>query len=224
MAPPYLRIASILLLLLLLAILCFSNLIPSAQVESTTRSIGKWGPLLIALSLFLTQVFAPLSGTPVMIVGIKLYGYPAAMAILYASCLLSSIVNFWIARLYGRTLLVKVVGEKSLRTIDELSELKEEALLISFRILGYSFFDLISYAVGLTSINFKKYFFYTALLTLIPFFVQYVLFARLRFDSTYGILIYVLGILIGGAIFAAVLRNVYLSKRDLADDQRKNDC
>ena len=222
MASHYLRASLIIMLAVFLAIVALSNMIPPTQVESLARTIGKGGPLLIALFLFLTQVFAPLSGTPVMIVSIRIYGYPTAMAILYGTCLLSSIVNFWIARLYGRTLLVKLVGANSLRTIDELSMLREDVLLISFRILGYSFFDLVSYAVGLTLIDFKKYFAYTAVLTLIPFFVQYTVFSRLNFDSTSGMLIYVLAIVISATVFAAILRNIYLSKSTKRDDQGKD--
>ena len=100
--------------------------------------------------------------------------------------------------------------------------LREDVLLISFRILGYSFFDLVSYAVGLTLIDFKKYFAYTAVLTLIPFFVQYTVFSRLNFDSTSGMLIYVLAIVISATVFAAILRNIYLSKSTKRDDQGKD--
>jgi len=222
MASTHVKATLFILLAFFLAAITMSNMMLPTQVESFTRGIGKGGPLLIAMFLFLTQVFAPLSGTPVMIISIKLYGYPTAMAILYGTCLLSSIVNFWIARVYGRTLLVKLVGDRSLKTIDELSGLREEALLIAFRILGYSFFDLVSYAVGLTLIDFKKYFAYTAVLTLIPFFVQYIVFARLNFDSTSGMLTYIAGIVIGATVFAAVLRRIYLSTGTSSDNQGKN--
>jgi uncharacterized membrane protein YdjX (TVP38/TMEM64 family) len=148
-----------------------------------------------------------------MIVGIKLYGYPQAMGLLYGSCLLSAALNFWIARLYGRNLVEKLVGEKSLRRIDELSQINERTLLISSRILGYSFFDLISYAVGLTTISFKRYFAYTAFLTLIPFAVQYFLFSRLDFNSLKGMLIYFISIAAAGALFARVLYKAYFGKK-----------
>jgi uncharacterized membrane protein YdjX (TVP38/TMEM64 family) len=147
-----------------------------------------------------------------MIVGIKLYGYPYAMALLYGSCLLSAVLNFWIARLYGRTLVKKLVGQKSIEKIDELSQVNERALLISSRILGYSFFDLISYAVGLTGIDFKKYFAYTAFLTVIPFAIQYLLFSNLDFNSLRGMLIYFVSIAAAGAFFARVLYRVYFAR------------
>lgn len=207
--------------LALLGLFCLSTLVTPSQVESITSAAGKGGPLLIGLLLLLTQIFAPLSGTPVMIVGIKLYGYAYAMVLLYASCLVSCVVNFWIARLYGRSLLVKVVGSKTLGTIDELSMLNERTLLISFRIFGYSFFDIVSYAIGLTAIGFKKYFAYTVLLTLIPFTAQYFLFSQLNFNSFWGMLTYVVSIVAAGSVFAGVLYKVYIRSSDSSAHKSK---
>jgi uncharacterized membrane protein YdjX (TVP38/TMEM64 family) len=204
------RVLGPLILLALVVSVAFvlSNLITPAHVESVTRGAGQLGPFMLGVLLLATQVFAPLSGTPLMLVGIKLYGYPTAMGILYASFLVSSVLNFWIARLYGRNLLIKVVGRKTVGTIDELSQLNERTLLISFRIFGYSFFDVISYALGLTTIEFKKYFFYTALLTSIPFAAQYFLFSRIDFNSFRGMLIYIVSIAAAGSICAALLYKV----------------
>lgn len=204
----------VLLVFLLSGAFVLSTLVTPAQVESVTRGAGQWGPIMLGILLLATQVFAPLSGTPVMIVGIKLYGYPSAMGILYSSCLVSSILNFWIARLYGRNLLMKIVGGKTVRTIDELSQLNERALLISFRIFGYSFFDLVSYAVGLTTINFKKYFLYTAFLTIIPFAIQYFLFSRLDFNSFRGMLIYIMSIAAAAFVCAGLLYKVYINGKN----------
>lgn len=207
------RAAAIFLLLSVIVLFYLSTLITPAQVESITNKTGWFGPLLVGLFLLLTQVLAPMSGTPVMIVGFKFYGYPYTMALLYGSCLISAVLNFWIGRLYGRTLIKKLVGEQTLRKIDELSQINEKALLISSRIFGYSFFDLISYAVGLTRIGFKKYFAYTAFLTLIPFAAQYFLFSGLDFNSLRGMLIYFVSMAAAGAVFARVLYTVYFRSK-----------
>ena len=129
-----------------------------------------------------------------------------------ASCMLSAILNFWIARRYGRTIVKRLVGSDALQKIDELSGLNERPLLISARVLGYLFFDLISYAVGLTPIGFKKYFTYTAFLTLIPFTVQYFAFASIDFSSLRGMVIYFVSIAAAGAIFGRILFSIYFRK------------
>jgi uncharacterized membrane protein YdjX (TVP38/TMEM64 family) len=197
------------LLLGIVGLFLLSTLITPARIESITTTVGWFGPLLLGLLILLTQVIAPMSGTPVMIVGIKLYGYGHAMALLYLSCLLSAILNFWISRLYGRKLVRRLVGEKTLKEIDQLSHLDERKLLISSRIFGYSFFDLVSYGVGLTTIGFKKYFVYTAFLTLIPFALQYFAFSGLDFNSFRGLLIYFISTLVAGAVLARILYKTY---------------
>ena len=214
----------ILFAFVLCGVFLLSTLVTPARVESITGAAGQFGPLLLGLLLLSTQVFAPLSGTPVMLVSIKLYGYPQSMAVLYVSCLVSSALNFWIARRFGRNLLAKLVGEKTLATIDQLSELNERTLLVSFRVFGYSFFDLVSYAVGLTRISFGKYFAYTALLTLIPFTVQYFLFSRIDFNSFGGMLIYVVSIAAAGAIFVGVLYKVYIQNRVHSSDASRSEA
>lgn len=206
------RAPLVFLFLSIIVLFCLSTLLKPAHIEAITREAGWFGRPIVGLILLLTQVFAPLSGTPVMLAGIKLYGYPQAMGLLYASCMLSSVINFWIARRYGRTIVRRLVGRNALQKIDELSGLNERALLISARVLGYSFFDLISYAVGLTPIAFGKYFAYTAFLTLIPFTVQYFAFARLDFGSLRGMVIYFVSIAGAGAIFGRILFGIYFRK------------
>lgn len=181
-----------------------SSQVPTQQIESFTKAIGWFGPLAVVFLLVVTQVFAPLSGTPIMIVGIRLYGYPGAMGLLYCSFLVSAAINFWLARLYGRKLVRKFVGESTLEKIDELARISEQKLLIASRILGFSFFDFVSYAVGLTKINFKKYFVYTTVFTPIPLASYYVLFSRIDFNSVEGLLLYVGSILIIGAVCARI--------------------
>src|SRR5260221_236835 len=102
-------IAAIFVVTMLLAFYASSQ-VPTQQIESFTKAIGWCGPLAVVFLLIVTQVFAPLSGTPIMIVGIRLYGYAGAMGLLYCSFLVSGTLNFWIARLYGRRLVRRFVG------------------------------------------------------------------------------------------------------------------
>jgi|ERR1044072_357506 uncharacterized membrane protein YdjX (TVP38/TMEM64 family) len=203
------RAAGAILLIAIVSLFYASTLISPELVESLTRVAGWYGPLAIAFSLVLTQVFAPLSGTPVMIVGIKLYGYGTAMAILYCSFLVSASINFWIARLYGRTLVKKFVGERALNEIDDLSRIRETSLLVTCRLLGFSFFDFVSYAVGLTKISFRRYFIYTASLTLVPLAGYYFLFSRINFNSFRGLLIYFSSVIAIGAVCARIFYKSY---------------
>lgn len=203
----------VLLSIIVAGLFYLSTLITPAQVEAVTGRAGWFGPVLVALFILLTQVFAPLSGTPGVFVGIKLYGYANTLALLYAVSMLSSVINFWIARAYGRGIVRRFVGDKTLKDIDELSQVNERVLLLTSRIFGYYFFDIISYAVGLTKIRFKKYFLYTAVFTLIPVTAQYILFSRLDFGGLRGMLIYFLSMAATGAVFTKIFYGAYVRKK-----------
>jgi uncharacterized membrane protein YdjX (TVP38/TMEM64 family) len=199
-----------------------STLVDASDVEAITNKAGWFGPILIALFILATQVFAPLSGTPGIFVGIKLYGFANTLILFYFTSLLSATINFWLARKYGRKIVAKFVGEKTLNEIDELSKVNERVLLITSRIFGYYFFDIISYAVGLTKIKFMKYFIYTALLTLIPTIAQYFIFSHLDFNSFGGMLIYFGSIAATGAIFTRFFYKVYVRRKDRpANEERR---
>ena len=207
------RAPIILLTVFVVGLFYLSTLITPAQVEAVTGRAGWFGPVLVALFILLTQVFAPLSGTPGIFVGIKLYGYANTLALHYAVSLLSAAINFWVARAYGRGIVRRLVGEEALKDIDELSRINERVLLITSRVFGYFFFDIISYAVGLTKIRFKRYFCYTAVLTLIPVTAQYLLFSRLDFGGLQGMLIYYLSMAATGAVFTKVFYKAYVRKK-----------
>jgi len=207
------RAPAILISFFVIGLFYLSTLITPAQVEAVTDRAGLSGPFLVAFFILLTQVFAPLSGTPGVFVGIKLYGYANTLILLYAVSLLSAVINFWIARVYGRGIVRRLVGDATLKDIDELSQINERILLITSRVFGYYFFDIISYAVGLTKIRFKKYFLYTAVFTLIPVTAQYLLFSRLDFTGLRGMLIYFLSMAATGLIFTKIFYKAYVRKK-----------
>ena len=190
-----------------------STLVTESRVELITNRLGWCGPLFIGLFILATQVFAPFSGTPGIFVSIKFYGFGTTLVLFYLTSLLSAIINFWLARTYGRKLVSKFVGQQSLREIDQLLNCNERTLLITARVLGFYFFDIISYAVGLTGITFKRYLTYTALLTPIPLTAQYMMFSQLDFKSVGGMLTYFVSIAATGAVFAKIFHKLYVETK-----------
>jgi uncharacterized membrane protein YdjX (TVP38/TMEM64 family) len=127
--------------------------------------------------------------------------------------MVSAAVNFFIARRYGRQAVLRFVGPKTLDEIDQLSRAEETTLLILARIFGYYFFDVVSYAVGLTRIGFRKYIVYTASFSLIPFGIQYCAFHNLNFNSFGGMAVYYVSVVGTGVLFSAYFFRVYLRQR-----------
>jgi uncharacterized membrane protein YdjX (TVP38/TMEM64 family) len=195
--------------LAVVAFLWGSTLIPQERVEGVATRLGMWGFVPIGLFILFTQVFAPFSGSPGIFIAIKLYGFTVAMTLFYGVSMLSATINFYIGRRFGRTAVLRFVGEDSMQRIDSIAEAESVRMLILARIFGYYFFDFISYAMGLTSISFVRYLAYTALFTLFPIALQTVLFRRLDFNSLGGISIYYGSLVIVTFIFGRVFVQVF---------------
>ena len=200
-----------------IALLVFLYLISSIDnetLEKITTELGWWGMLFFVFIILCTYIFVPLSGTAFYFVGIKLYGYGTALILLYIVAIISSVISFYIARRWGRKIVRKLVGEKMMNHIDNVTESHENLLLITGRTLGFFFFDFISYALGLTKISFKKYFTYTVLLTLIPAGLQYLVFKSIDFHSFKGLMIYYVSIAFTGLIFAYIFARLMKLKKN----------
>jgi uncharacterized membrane protein YdjX (TVP38/TMEM64 family) len=193
--------------------LYFINSIPTSLIEKTALSLGWLGYLFLLLVIICSQVFAPISGTAFYLIGIKLYGFGTLMIIFYFSSVMSAAISFYIARRWGRRIVVKLVGTKSMDHIDSIAETHDTYLLVIGRTLGFFFFDFISYALGFTTISFKKYIGYTAALTVIPLTIQYFVFRNTNFDSFGGSAIWYVSTLITGLIFAFLFARIIQNKK-----------
>ncbi len=193
---------SIFWVLILITFIYFLYSIDKQILENIALRLGWAGPVFIGLVLVCTQVFAPLSGSAFFFLGVRLYGYESMLALFYLSSMISAPICFYIARRWGRSLVVKLVGQENMAKIDEATMSHERPLLIIGRTLGYYFFDFLSYALGLTKISFKKYFSYTLVLTLIPYTLIYFVFRHLDFDNFRDVMIYYGAMVVTGITFA----------------------
>lgn len=142
-----------------------STLTSSLPIKAFTEKIGLWGPIFLTAGVALGGIFVPMTCLPFLLVGLSLYGYWATLVIYYfGNTIIAPIVDFWIARKYGRPIVVKLAGKKSLEQIDKIAEILGVKILIILRIFGGILFDSVSYAVGLTDIKFDVYFLLTGTL------------------------------------------------------------
>jgi uncharacterized membrane protein YdjX (TVP38/TMEM64 family) len=185
------------------------------EEQSIATFVESWGQFtIVAVCLIIlgTQVFAPLSGAPAMFVGFRIVGFETTMILFYLVSLLSAAINFWISRRYGRKCVARFIGEAALNEVDQIAKSEEKFLLVWSRVFGYYIFDIISYAIGLTSIPFKKYFLSTALFTLIPWSAYFVAFRFVDMKSTPGMLAYFGSLLITAAIFGRIFWKIWKAR------------
>ncbi len=131
--------------------------ITAQEVVLVVEKAGVWGPVVIALLMASTFIVAPLSSMPFLIAGYLVFGQNI-LIYHYLAATLAAAVNFWIARLWGRRIVTKMVGEKDMEKIDRFIEKQSLKNLILLRVFQFQMHDVISYAFGLTEINFVPYF------------------------------------------------------------------
>lgn len=183
-------------------------LVPVLTSESAREFIvtaGLFGPLLLVLFFVLSHILAPVIGSPGVLLGFALFGIVQTFVLLYIAGLLSAVINFWIARRFGREWVVRLLGKESAH-LDRFVALTGRKMLILCRIFGYPFFEIISYAAGLTNMNFKTYYTITVLFAAIPTVVSIALFLYVGVGSVWGTLIWVGGLVIVGGVFGYFIR------------------
>lgn len=129
---------------------------PESTIRSVIENTGPWGPVLITLMLFITYVIAPFSNVPVLYAGFYAYGSTVVLLSVIANYA-SFIVNFFIARTWGRPFVVKMIGEDNSGRLDRMIENYGPVSLFFLRAFQGTIHDFVSYAAGLTRMRFSVY-------------------------------------------------------------------
>lgn len=136
--------------------------VQSIGIENLQENIaeaGALGPLIFIGIKALTFTFAPLSAGPIQFASGILFGDILGTLYSVIGELIGGCVNFMIARIFGRKLVVRFVGQGAMKRVDEFYErfLDDWKSLFLARVLLFSVYDFISYAVGFSRIRFSVY-------------------------------------------------------------------
>ena len=178
----------------------------SAEFQNFVEDLGLFGPLVIIFITVFGHIFAPIAGSPVVILSIAVFGLYQTMVYLYLASLISATTNFYISRWYGRGVVEKLVGKDSMQEVDRMVAIAGGKILAVGRVVGFPIFEIISYAAGLTRMPFRKYISITAVCAAIPNFVFSIIFRDIDFSSTVVIYLWVGGLILMGGLFTVVLR------------------
>lgn len=129
------------------------------QLQTTIATAGIWGPLIFVGIKALTFTFAPLSAGPIQFASGILFGViPGTLYSLFGE-LLGGTVNVIIARVFGRRIVRRFVGAAAMSRVDGFYErhLNDWKSLLAARVLLFSVYDFISYAVGFSQIRLSVY-------------------------------------------------------------------
>tara|TARA_Y100000589_G_scaffold8495_1_gene7226 strand:- start:1034 stop:1636 length:603 start_codon:yes stop_codon:yes gene_type:complete len=126
-------------------------------VEQSLTS--EWGILVIIL-LRLTSIIIPvIPGTPFLLISGYLFGFVNGLLISCISDLIACSLCFSISRLYGRKIIQKIMPKRFLNKFESLSKnYLERNFFLLTGCLMTSWFDFVSYGVGLTKLKWRTFF------------------------------------------------------------------
>ena len=125
-------------------------------IVAAVQKAGIWAPLVFIFFLTAPSVIAPLNGTPILIAGYLVFESKVQIYA-YLAFLISSSINFYISRKWGRAWVTRLVGRDDMEKVDSFTKDYGILSLIFLRLLTGPFSDYISYAYGFTNIKYSSY-------------------------------------------------------------------
>lgn len=134
-----------------------------AAVKAYILSFGIWAPIASFLLMVFQSVAAPLPAFLITFANAGLFGWIYGAILSWSSAMAGAVLCFYIARWYGRKTVEKLTSRQALEHVDAFfAQYGNYAVLIA-RLLPFISFDIVSYAAGLTSMNFWSFFWATGI-------------------------------------------------------------
>ncbi len=198
----------ILLAVLVGTVLLMRSLGDLEQFQTWVAHTGFWAPILFIMLKAVTYIVAPISGSPLTFAAGPLFGVWEGTLYSLAGDTLGGSVNFWISRLARRPVVEKLVGESNMRRAARFNDrLGDWRNLLFLRIAFAGFYDVLSYATGLTAIPYRQYL-VVSVIGGVPATILFVaLAANLASDRWMN------GLILGGVLAAAITLRIVIGRR-----------
>lgn len=127
------------------------------------HSYGLWAPIISMALMVLQALAAPLPAFVITFANAWVFGWVWGAVYSWTGAMIGASICFWIAKVYGRPVVEKMVGKKSLAMSDDFFTRYGRYSVIIARLIPVVPFDIISYAAGLTTIGFWEFFWATGI-------------------------------------------------------------
>lgn len=137
----------------------FSTL-SSSNVDAVVeyiRSFGVWAVVISFLLMIFQSIIAPLPAFLITFANAAIFGWWQGAILSWTSAMAGAIICFYISRLLGRDVVVKLTSNRSLEQIDQFFKRYGKNTILICRLLPFVSFDLVSYAAGLTRMSFVSF-------------------------------------------------------------------
>lgn len=190
-------------------------------VKEFVASYGHYAMAVSFMLMVFQSIAAPLPAFLLTFANANLFGWKAGALLSWSSAMAGAAVCFYIARILGRDFVEKLTSKTGLNQVDEFfAKYGRQSILIA-RLLPFISFDIVSYAAGLTSMNFLSFFIATGIGQL-PATIVY---SYVGGMLTGGAKLFVTALLILFALSALIilLRQIYKSKKDKTNNLEKSE-
>jgi len=125
------------------------------------QSYGSWGLLVV---MIIQTIIAPIPSEALLMFS-GMIGIDLLKIVIFggSGLIIGSVIAFYIAKLGGKPIITKLVGEKWIGRVDRWVERKGTKAIFFTRLIPIIPFDLISYMAGITKLEFKYYLLATVL-------------------------------------------------------------
>ena len=117
-------------------------------------SYGALAPVVSAVLMIFQSVIAPLPAFLITFANGLLFGVWWGAALSWSSAMLGATLCFFIARLLGRPVIVRLLSESAVNTSDQFFQRYGKHAVLIARLVPVISFDAISYGAGLTGMRF----------------------------------------------------------------------
>lgn len=182
-------------------------------VREFVASYGAYAAAVSFVLMILQSIAAPLPAFLLTVANANLFGWWQGAILSWSSAMAGAAVCFFIARILGRDVVIKLNGKNGVKQIEDFFEKYGKTSILVARLLPFVSFDIVSYVAGLTPMSFWGFFVATGI-------------GQLPATIVYS---YVGGMLTGGAkllvngllIMFALFGIIFIARQIYVDKQKK---
>ena len=119
---------------------------------------GKWAIAISFLLMVFQSIAAPLPAFFITLTNANLFGWWQGCILSWVSSMTGAVMCFWIARILGRDVVERICTKGALLSIEEFFAKYGKRCILVARLLPFISFDIVSYAAGLTAMDFWGFF------------------------------------------------------------------
>lgn len=189
------------------------NVLKSGNIDKVVeyiRSYGNIAALISFLLMVLQSVISPIPAFLITFANAMIFGWWKGAILSFTSSMVGALLCFYIARVFGRDVVVKFTSNSALKEIEKYFDKYGSKTILICRLLPFISFDLVSYFAGLTSMSLLSFLIATGIgqlpATIIYSYVGGMLTGGVKLFVTALLLIFALSILI------VIIRQIFSEK------------